>query len=101
MIYIVTQILSGYAPIYIWNLQIRKDIIMETAFVLLTIELGFEEDTLKVLKGIPEVKEALGVYGVYDIILRVEADTREDLKEVIGEIRHMEKVRSTLTMIVV
>jgi DNA-binding Lrp family transcriptional regulator len=41
------------------------------------------------------------VYGVYDIIARVEAGSMEELKEVIGtKIRRQEKVRSTLTMIV-
>ncbi len=74
---------------------------METAFVLLTSEIGFERDVLQLLNAIPEVKEAHGLYGVYDIIIRVEADTREELKEQVGKIRHMEKVRSTLTMIVV
>ena len=74
---------------------------METAFVLLTSELGFERDVRQLLQAIPEVKEAFRVYGVYDIIFRVESDTREDLKKVIGKIRQMEKVRSTLTMIVV
>ncbi len=79
----------------------KEEIITETAFVLLTIELGFEEDVLKALKGIPEVKETFRLHGVYDIILRVEADTREDLKGVVGKIRQMGKVQSTLTMIVI
>jgi len=74
---------------------------METAFVLLTIELDFEEELLKVLKGVPEVKEAFRLYGVYDIIIRMEADTREDVKELVMKIKQMGKVRSTLTMIVV
>ncbi len=74
---------------------------MEKAFVLLTIEIGFEEDVLKSLKDIPEVKETFRVYGVYDFLFRVEADTREDLKGVVWKIRQMGKVQSTLTMIVI
>ncbi len=74
---------------------------MELAFVLLTVEIDFEEDVLKVLKGIPGVKESFRVYGVYDIIIKVEADTREDLKETGRKIRQMEKVRSTLTIRVI
>ena len=73
---------------------------MEMAFVLLTVEIDFE-DVLKALKGIPEVKETFRLYGGYDIILRVEADTREDLKEAGRKIRQIEKVRSTLTMRVI
>jgi DNA-binding Lrp family transcriptional regulator len=39
---------------------------------------------------------------VYDIVARVEADTMEKVKETITwNIRRLDKVRSTLTMIVV
>ena len=74
---------------------------METAFVLLTCELGFEGDTLQLMKAIPEVKDAHRLYGVYDIILRLEADTREALMELVKKIRQMEKINSTLAMVVV
>jgi len=74
---------------------------MEMAYVVLNSEIGFERDILEVLKEIPEVREASRVYGVYDIIIRVEADTVGELKELNREIRQMEKVRSTLMMIVV
>jgi len=74
---------------------------METAFVLLNSEMGFERDVLEVLKDIPGVREAFRVYGVYDIIIQVEADTVGELKELVREIRQMEKVRSTLMMIVI
>jgi DNA-binding Lrp family transcriptional regulator len=51
---------------------------------------------------IAEVKEAHMVYGVYDIIARIETGTMQDLKDTISwKIRRLEKVRSTLTMIVV
>ena len=75
---------------------------MATAFVLINAEIGSESDVLKDLKGIPEVKEAHMVYGVYDIIARVETETMQDLKDTISwKIRRLDKVRSTLTMIVV
>jgi DNA-binding Lrp family transcriptional regulator len=75
---------------------------MATAFVLINAEIGSEGDVLKDLTAIPEVKEAYMVYGVYDIIARVETDTMQDLKDTISwKIRRLDKVRSTLTMIVV
>ncbi len=75
---------------------------MATAFVLINAEIGAESDVLKELKEIPEVKEAHMVYGVYDIIARVETETMQELKDVISwKIRRLDKVRSTLTMIVV
>ena len=64
--------------------------------------MGAEEDLLKKLREIPNVKEVYVVYGVYDIVARVEADTMEKVKETITwHIRRLDKVRSTLTMIVV
>ena len=75
---------------------------LATAFVLINAEIGAESEVLKDLKGIPEVKEAHMVYGVYDIIARVETETMQELKDAISwKIRRLDKVRSTLTMIVV
>jgi DNA-binding Lrp family transcriptional regulator len=77
-------------------------IVLATAFVLINAEIGAENDVLKDLKAIQEVKEAHMVYGVYDIIARVETETMQELKDTISwKIRRLDKVRSTLTMIVV
>jgi len=74
---------------------------LPSAFVLINTELGLENELLKELKKLPYVKEAHTVYGVYDIVAKVEAETMEKLKEmVISKVRHLDKVRSTLTMIV-
>ena len=76
--------------------------LMATAFVLINAEIGAETEVLKDLKAITEVKEAHMVYGVYDIIARIETETMQDLKDSISwKIRRLDKVRSTLTMIVV
>ena len=70
--------------------------------MLVNADLGAEEDLLKKLREIPNVKEVYVVYGVYHIVARVEADTMEKVKETITwHIRRLDKVRSTLTMIVV
>jgi DNA-binding Lrp family transcriptional regulator len=74
---------------------------MPTAFVLINAELGKEEGILKELRSIASVKEAHFVYGVYDIIAKVEADSMEKLKEIVTfKIRRLTDVRSTLTMTV-
>jgi len=75
---------------------------MATAYVLLTTGLGAETEVMKDMKMIVEIKEAHLVYGVYDIIARIEADTMEDLKNIISwKVRRINRVRSTLTMITV
>lgn len=72
------------------------------AYVLVNADLGAEEQLIKELKSIENVKEVYVVYGVYDIVAKIQADSMEKVKETITwKIRRLEKVRSTLTMIVV
>ena len=71
------------------------------AFVLINTDIGSENEVLKTLKKVPGVKEAYSVYGVYDIVAKIQADTMDKLKEMVTwHIRRLDKVRSTLTMIV-
>ncbi len=75
---------------------------MPTAYVLLNCDLGAEGEIIKKIKQIPEVVEVSGVFGVYDIIVRVTSDDMDKLREIITwNIRKIDKVRSTLTMIVI
>ncbi len=75
---------------------------MATAYILISVEIGAEGEVLKSLKPVSEIKEAHLVYGVYDIIARVETETMQELKDAVSwKIRRIDKVRSTLTMIVV
>ncbi|MGC2598656.1 MAG: Lrp/AsnC ligand binding domain-containing protein [Nitrososphaeraceae archaeon] len=75
---------------------------MPTAYVLINCDLGSEEEILRELKKIPEIIEVSGVYGVYDIILKIRSDTMDKLRETITwHVRRIDKVRSTLTMIVI
>ncbi|MCD6240414.1 Lrp/AsnC ligand binding domain-containing protein [Candidatus Bathyarchaeota archaeon] len=75
---------------------------MPSAFVLINTEIGAENEVLKALKGIEGIEEAYAVYGVYDIIAKVRAETMDKLKEIVTwNIRRLDKVRSTLTMIVI
>jgi DNA-binding Lrp family transcriptional regulator len=75
---------------------------MPTAYVLINCDLGSEEEIIKQVKKLPEVVEVSGVYGVYDIVLKVKGETMDKLRETITwHIRRIDKVRSTLTMIVI
>ncbi len=74
---------------------------MALAYVLITAETGTEGELLKELMKIEGVEEAYIVYGVYDIIVKVKAESIKKLKEIISwRIRRLPKVRSTLTMMV-
>jgi len=75
---------------------------MPMAYVLITTETGAMESVRESLKKMDYVKETYMVYGVYDIIATVKAETMDKLKEIVTwNLRNLDKVRSTLTMIVV
>jgi len=72
---------------------------METAYVLINCDLGCERAIIDELKQLDYVKEVHGVFGVYDILAKVESDSVESLRDVITwKIRKIDKVRSTLTL---
>ena len=75
--------------------------VLASAFVLINTELGQEPNVFKALKSVSEVTEAHQVYGVYDIIVKVETESMEELKDILHQkLRRMDGIRSTLTMIV-
>jgi DNA-binding Lrp family transcriptional regulator len=74
---------------------------MPKAFVLMNAELGSEDSLVNELKKLDSVMEVYQVYGVYDIVAQVEADTMDKVKETITwKLRKLNGVKSTLTMIV-
>ena len=75
---------------------------MPTAYVLINCDLGSEEEIIKELRKLPEVVEVNGVFGVYDIIVRITSDSMDKLREIVTwHVRRIDKVRSTLTMMVI
>lgn len=75
---------------------------MPLCFVLINTEPDQMERVLEKLKKIDGVEEAHMLYGVYDIIAKVKADTMDKLKEIVAwHVRSVDNVRSTLTTIVI
>ena len=80
---------------------------MPTAYVLLNSDLGSDESIIsevkQLLEGESGIKyEVQGVYGVYDIVLKITADDTNVLRSIItNKIRKIGKVQSTLTMMVI
>jgi DNA-binding Lrp family transcriptional regulator len=78
-----------------------------TAYVLLNSDLGSDETIISKVKGILDNEEKVtyevqGVYGVYDIVLKISSENTENLRSVItNKIRKIDKVQSTLTMMVI
>jgi len=72
---------------------------MAKAYVLINCELGSEESVITQLKSIEGVTEVHGTFGAYDILVKIESERVETLREVITwKIRKIEHIRSTLTL---
>jgi len=73
---------------------------LPSAYVLINVEANMEDSVLKDLKALSGTEEAYVSYGVYDLIVKVKADTMEALKEMVTyKIRNVKNVRKTLTLI--
>ncbi len=73
---------------------------MSMAYVMINSETGYEAEVMKELKKIPGVLAAYQLYGVYDIIIKIEAENLAELKEIVSlRIRKLEKIRTSLTLL--
>lgn len=74
---------------------------MTIAYVLISVAPGTEEEVIEKLKKLESITEAYVTYGTYDILVKVEAKSLDKIKETIDmNIRRLEKVRASITMIV-
>lgn len=72
---------------------------MTLAYILINTEAGNEYNVYEAIKDIEGVVETTIVYGVYDIVLKTETEADNRLKEIIDEIRKVDKIKTTLTLI--
>ncbi len=74
---------------------------MAIAYVLISCDLGFDAEIIHEIKQVEDVKEVRGVFGAYDILVKLESANVETLRETImWKIRKLNRVRSTLTLMV-
>ena len=81
---------------------------MPTTYILLNSDLGSDVVIIKKIKEILDKEgksvqyEVQGVYGVYDIVVKISSDSMDHLRSIItNKIRKIDKVYSTLTMMVI
>ena len=80
---------------------------MTIAFVLINSDLGKDVEIIGKIKEIMESEkdikfELQGVYGVYDIVVKVSSDDSPKLRSIVtNQLRKIENVQSTLTMMVI
>ena len=80
---------------------------MPISYVLINSNLGTDVEIItkikKMMANQNDVKlEIHGVYGVYDIIVKLSSDDNTKLRSIVtSDIRKIENVQSTLTMMVI
>jgi DNA-binding Lrp family transcriptional regulator len=73
----------------------------------LNSDLGSDQEIITKIKEMLAVEKGIkfevqGVYGIYDIVVKIEADNSDHLRNIItSKIRKIDKVQSTLTMMVI
>ncbi|HSV42063.1 MAG TPA: Lrp/AsnC ligand binding domain-containing protein [Methanomassiliicoccales archaeon] len=74
---------------------------MPEVIIIINTDVGKEGDVLKELTNIPEVESAYIVYGVYDLVAKVNTKDMDQLNLMISDrIRRIAGVRSTLTLVI-
>lgn len=79
---------------------------MSTAYFLINVKLNHETEIIEKIKSILkhesiDLYEVQGVFGVYDIVVKLSADTDERLRKIVLEkLRKIEHIESAITMIV-
>ena len=83
-------------------IAVKNDLVhMPSAIVLANSEIGKESEIIDALAKFKEIEETYLVYGVYDIVMRINSETMEDLETIITQkVRLIPSIRSTLTLIV-
>lgn len=71
---------------------------MEIAYVLVSCDLGYETEIIQKLEKILEIKEVRGTLGVFDIFVKIQADSKDIVEETITKIRKIQNIRGTNTL---
>ena len=81
--------------------------LLPISYVLINSDLGKDVEIIarikEIMKEQNDVKlEIQGVYGVYDVIVKLSADDTRKLRSIVtNDIRKIQNVQSTLTMMVI
>jgi len=74
---------------------------MVEAYVLINVKGGSESELFEELAKIPAVEEISLVWGLFDIIMKIKADSANALDKLVSdEIRKYSNISSTMTMLI-
>ena len=75
---------------------------MESAYVLVKSAIAHEMEVMNEILKIDSVKEAKGTFGVYDIFVKIESTSSQNIEDIITKkIRKIPNVVSTTTLSII
>jgi len=78
-----------------------KVINLVSAYIMMKMQVGMDEQVLTEIKKLEQIEEANATYGSYDLVIKVNFRTIEDLDRFIFEkIRRIKGITETSSMIV-
>jgi DNA-binding Lrp family transcriptional regulator len=69
------------------------------AYVVATVKRGKEHDAAQKIRKTKEVTEVLVTYGLYDLVVRIEAQSLGQLDKIVTDIRQMAEIQQTSTLV--
>ena len=69
------------------------------AYVVATVKRGKEHDAAQKIRKMKEVTEVLVTYGLYDVVVRIEAKSLGHLDKLVTNIRQMAEIKQTSTLV--
>ncbi len=70
----------------------------QIAYVLISCAMGQEQSVLEKIKSISQIKSSTITYGEYDIVIKIEATSSQEMASVSSQIRQIQNIRSTITL---
>ena len=69
------------------------------AYVVATVKRGMEHTAAQKIKKMSEVTEVFVTYGLYDIVVRIEAKILGQLDKIVTDLRQMTEIKQTSTLV--
>ena len=75
---------------------------MVTAYVLINCDLDHKSEVMKELSQLPGILELVELDAAYDILIKLELETVDELKETIkGHLRKVPHIRNTIALVAI
>jgi DNA-binding Lrp family transcriptional regulator len=69
------------------------------AYIIVTVKRGTEHVAAQKIRKMKEVTEVLVTYGLYDLVVRIEAESLGHLDKIVTDIRQMAEIKQTSTLV--